>query len=81
MPRKRFISFGLQSRTDDEIDQYIRSKALDFLAAVSELVAVAANLLNARWRRRRAAVKHSDCVALPDQFCDGKSPDKTVSGD
>src|SRR3954462_4123706 len=73
--------FGLRSRTDDEIDDYIRSKAADFLAAVSELVAVAANLLNASRRRPGAAVKHSDCVALPDQFGGGKSSDKTISAD
>ena len=58
--------FRLRSRTDDEIDHYIGSKAPDLRAAGGQLVAVAENFLRAGCGGRGASVENSDHVALPD---------------
>ena len=56
--------FRLCTRTDDKVDHHIRSKALEFLSASAELVAVAPNLLHAGGYSRRAAVKQGQHVSL-----------------
>jgi len=56
--------FRLRTRADDQVDDHIGSKALQFLSAGVELVSVAPNLVHAGGCCRCAAVKHGQRVPL-----------------
>ena len=56
--------FRLRTRTDDQVNHDIGSKALQFLSAGIQLVTVAPNLVNAMGCGGRAAMKHRQRVSL-----------------
>jgi hypothetical protein len=64
--------------TDDKVDHHIGNKALQFLSAATELVAIATDLLHAGGRSRRAAVKHRQCVSFLRQCAHGEPLDEAI---
>jgi hypothetical protein len=78
-PRKMFISSSACApETDDKVDHHIGNKALQFLSAATELVAIATDLLHAGGRSRRAAVKHRQCVSFLRQCAHGEPLDEAI---
>ena len=70
--------FRLRTRTDHKINHHVGSKALQFLSAGAELVAVTPNLLHVGWRRRGAAVKYSQHLSSLFQCSHDEPTDEAI---
>src|SRR5580693_1052489 len=71
--------FRLRTRTEDQVNHYVGSKALQFLSAGVQLVMVAPNLVDAGRYGRCTAMEHSDSLPLPLQCSRNEPSNEAIS--